>query len=68
MWRLGRRKWRTPDCRWTKLPKLDSFVSTTPKEVVRNNQRFPEDPKAMAQGSSVLATIVDKLDADKFGW
>ena len=56
----------TPDCRWIKLPELDSFIaSTIPKEVMRNDNTFQKTQRLWFEVSSVLAAIVDRSDADK---
>ena len=53
----------TPDCRWTKSPKLDSFItSTIPKEVVCNDNAAQKTQRLWLEVSAVLAAIMDKSD------
>ena len=52
-----------PDCKWTKVPELDSFIAfTIPKEVVQNDNAVQKTQRLWLEVSSLLTAIVDKTD------
>ena len=53
-----------PYCKWLKLPRLDSFItSTIPKDVIRVDATTQKTHKLWLEETAPLTAIIEKMDA-----
>ena len=53
-----------PDCKWSKAPKLDTFIATIiPKDMVKADDVSHKAQRLWLEAAAPLAAIVDKVDA-----